>query len=994
MASQDVGLSNSVVFTAIEGNKVRLGSSFVREQHDAAIAYRAEFGLEFFGMGGNATIALQVTTRHRDPQTTAFDKRLATRQRVRPLYGRVVATPQRTARGITVARVNTDPLDPYSPFDPLPPIFIPPQPPPPTGGGGGFLHAQVQIQLFIPGVAEAVATWQLPEEIAGTYRKVVYNPPGFPAPDSPVRRLGWWRVVVTPTGGEPAMVSHLEAQADLGLAPILATSVSTRLFNHVFRVALEALVPQAYISGSTLTVQIGDELAALLGRSPVVAQKDISPIVSQAKLRSLNITAVSGREAKAFAQKMGRVPDWLSADVMDDDIALHIQAAFSNTDVSVYGVDLGKLDGEFGSFFLCFNRDLTRMIPLSFLKVQWTDIADDLLDLAQLFIDIPDDVVDVKFEEAVRDQSVPILTHFRNVLSRACGQHAALVDVSYQNSSWLLRYFNEPQLDRSSPRHPSGYFPIPGGDATSVATLAGVAPADVSPPSPPLPPLTPSDAPGNWPPEFVVASGDALDRLDRHQSIVVIMMENRSFDHMLGGLATARPRAADGYDGPPAHSSNLSAGGFLDRVPLVTARDIALGTRVPVEVDHDYPNVRFQMSDGTTIGDGTPDPAGIGAMACFARDLATIHDAPQLAMTVNGESELPIYYELADRFLVCNRWFSAHPGPTWPNRFATVMGSIPELVNFENSDPRIGYFQGRSIFEVLTSYGIEWRLFESDLSLIRMFDRYRLDDQRVLPIDDPEVGLDATLRSPGSLPRVMFIEPNFTDIPPLATASDDHPPSDLAAGQAFIARVCDAIWSANRFQECLVVITYDEHGGFFDHVPPPGTPKAPPVAAPVPKIHPDGPSYLGVRVPAFVLSPYVSAGKTDNTVFDHTSIVKTILVHNRATLPGSVLPSFGARVNASAHLGQVLDLAAPRSSPQPFDPKRRAVGGGQGGGRYSGVVWGGAVVANEGGAGGHAQAGSLPPRSVKIVPGMASIDDPGGKPRDFHTALRHMFVPR
>jgi phospholipase C len=414
-----------------------------------------------------------------------------------------------------------------------------------------------------------------------------------------------------------------------------------------------------------------------------------------------------------------------------------------------------------------------------------------------------------------------------------------------------------------------------------------------------------------------------------------------------------------------------------------------LGTRVPVEVNHDYPNVQFQ------IGEGTPETAGSGGMAGFARDLATIHDAPQLAMTVNGQGELPIYYELADTFLVCNRWFAAHPGPTWPNRFATVMGSIPELVNFENSDPRIGYFQGRSIFEVLTSYGIEWRLFESDLSLIRMFDRYRMDDQRVLPIDDKDVGLDATLRTPGGLPRVMFIEPNFTDIPPLATACDDHPPSDLAAGQAFISRVCDAIWSANRFQDCLVVITYDEHGGFFDHVPPPGTVKAPPVATPVPKIHPDGPSYLGVRVPAIVISPYVSAGKTDNTVFDHTSILKTILVHNRATLPGSVLASFGPRVNASAHVGQVLDLAAPRQNPQPFDPKRRPAGGG-GVGPYGGVVWGGAgvLVATEGGGGGNAQAAALPPRTVKIVPGMNSIDDPVGKPRDFHAALRHMFVPR
>src|SRR5215469_4196208 len=97
MGNQDTSLSFSVRFTAIEGNQVRLASSFVREQRSAAIAFGAQFGLEFFGMGGNATILLQVTTRHRDPQVMELGRSLATRQRTRPLYGRVLATPQRIA---------------------------------------------------------------------------------------------------------------------------------------------------------------------------------------------------------------------------------------------------------------------------------------------------------------------------------------------------------------------------------------------------------------------------------------------------------------------------------------------------------------------------------------------------------------------------------------------------------------------------------------------------------------------------------------------------------------------------------------------------------------------------------------------------------------------------------------------------------------------------------------------------------------------------------
>lgn len=122
MASKDVGFSSSVVFTAIEGNQVRFGGTFAREQRTAAVAFGAQFGLEFFGLGGNATISIQATPIRRDVQATP--QLAAPPLRPQPLYGRLVARPAPTAR-TTIARVNTDPLDPYSPFDPLPPVFVP-----------------------------------------------------------------------------------------------------------------------------------------------------------------------------------------------------------------------------------------------------------------------------------------------------------------------------------------------------------------------------------------------------------------------------------------------------------------------------------------------------------------------------------------------------------------------------------------------------------------------------------------------------------------------------------------------------------------------------------------------------------------------------------------------------------------------------------------------------------------------------------------------------
>ena len=123
-------------------------------------------------------------------------------------------------------------------------------------------------------------------------------------------------------------------------------------------------------------------------------------------------------------------------------------------------------------------------------------------------------------------------------------------------------------------------------------------------------------------------------------------------------------------------------------------------------------------------------------MTGFARDLNRRSDSPQIATSVYSEAEVGVHYKLADEFCTCERWFAAHPGPTFPNRFATLMGRIPQLENFENDDPRIGYLKDRNIFDALTGARIEWRVFESDLSLIRMFDRYRLDSTNVVPIRD------------------------------------------------------------------------------------------------------------------------------------------------------------------------------------------------------------------------------------------------------------------
>jgi hypothetical protein len=612
------------------------------------------------------------------------------------------------------------------------------------------------------------------------------------------------------------------------------------------------------------------------------------------------------------------------AEVNNEDICIRIEAAFSKAAVAVWGFDVASLNGELGEIVITFDRRMNRLRAFSFLDVDFSTIGSIAKAVVDLFTSVPTNVNKI-VEDAIEKNQQEMLKYLKAFLARAVGASNVVQEAWFQDDAWKIRNSADPLIPKPGQvlRPPLDGSILEGGilEMLSLANALGeIEPADVPAASTPEEsPATPASEPEGslaraMPPEFLLTSDEQLARLDRHQSIAVVLMENRSYDHMLGDLMHMRPNPVDPYDGAPFGVKNAGVHGFVEGVPLVRARDLRIGTAIPVSPSHSFKSTTFQIGDGTEAGRST------GEMLGFARDLYRRSDSPQQAMTVYSEADLPTYYKLADEFCTCERWFAAHPGPTWPNRFAMLMGSIPELENFHMDDPRIGYLKDRNIFDALNGARVDWRLFESDLSIVRMFDRFRLDSTNVVPIDDATVGLEATLRKPGPLPRVMFIEPNFVDIPPVKTAEDDHPPADIAHGQKFISRICDLIWDAGRFGQVLLVIAYDEHGGFYDHVPPPGTDRGEQLS--IARLHPDGPEFLGVRVPAFVVSPFVSARAKNRTVFDHTSILKTILVHNRDRFSNDVLTSFGPRVNQAADLSAVLDLPDPRPSPQPFIRRR------------------------------------------------------------------------
>ena len=1055
----DRGFSFKTVHDA-DGNVAHVQAHYRRFQTQAPIRRTQKFELDFFGRGSSIELGVTALPRRAAPEALIAARRESNRAALTAVPATSVLTPAPPAEALTaatsvLARTAATPADAapatttpataartvrstvqpdfHSPFDNdwfdwglEPPVFPDPTVPPGGGGGGGggTFHSAVLIELFILGASAPVQTWLLDEGVGPHERTVKFEIQGFPTPDSPMLRMGWWRMAVTPIGPDPVEI-EIAAYTRLADVPIRMTPFTVRLANHLFRVGLEALVPQAEVDGSRAHVAIGSEIAELVGRDPLLVSEDISPVNSRARLRSLSITTVSGAELHDIAlehwrERVRRAPlpgqneenidSFVAlrfksqlerlAQVQLDFVCIRIQAAFTNASVSVWGFDVASLRGELGELIIAVDRNMTRLLPFCFLDVEFSKLAGFLLSIARIFTEVQADVNKI-IENLLLGFEVQqdVLTYLRAFVARAVGQNSHVHEIKLQNAAWQIRHSDDPVIPRPGDPTlpPVEGGPIDGGVIAMMARggvfgdmpalpLVAEAPAAVETPSP-ITGAAAAPPPGFLPPP------EKLALLDQHTSIVVVMMENRSYDHMLGDLMNARPRPSNGYDGAPAGIQNAGVAGFLRGVPTVRTRDIRIGTAIPVSPRHSFNGTLFQIGDGTDAGRGTGDMQG------FARDLYSRSDSPQLALTVYGEEELSVHYKLADEFCVCDRWFAAHPGPTWPNRFATIMGKIPELDNFEIDDPRLGYLKQRNVFDVLTSAGIDWRVFESDLSLVRMFDRYRLDDRHVVPIDDGKDGLEATLRKPGALPRVMFIEPNFTDIPPLNTADDDHPPADLKHGQAFLSRVCDLLWDTGRFRDILLVITYDEHGGFYDHVPPPGTPKGEQITF-GPLIE-GGPTHLGVRVPTFVISPFVSAGKIDRTIFDHTSILKTILLHNRGRLAESALASFGQRVNEAHDLSAVLDLTTPRQAPVPFVRRRP----GRTPTRFGHLVDFASVLE---------LTSTLTPASTTTTPPVVATDSTGERtprvtlvtertvpppsgppePRDYHAALAGMLKPR
>ena len=361
-----------------------------------------------------------------------------------------------------------------------------------------------------------------------------------------------------------------------------------------------------------------------------------------------------------------------------------------------------------------------------------------------------------------------------------------------------------------------------------------------------------------------------LPGIQNLKHVVVLMMENRSFDHMLGALYAKYP-AIDGLRG---HETNPDS----TEVPVTVAPTAEYQSQLDPDPDHHFPAVDLQIFGGVTTAE---NPARTANMQGFVKsyfnqqhNLAHSHEI----LHYFTPDKLPVLTTLATEFAVFNRWFSSIPGPTLCNRafahYGTSFGQVSMDVFYWNK-------QYKSVYERLVAAGCTTRLYYFDEASSSLEVVNLLQNQPAL-FGTFQDFLDACSRN--QLPEYSFVEPNYTDhdAPDGSgelIACDQHPDHDVRAGEQFIAEVYNAIRNNPALWESTaLLVVYDEHGGIYDHVPPPACMPDGFVAQPSATGTPDPFHFdrLGVRVPAVLISPWVERGTVINEVYEHASIPGTV----------------------------------------------------------------------------------------------------------------------
>ena len=346
------------------------------------------------------------------------------------------------------------------------------------------------------------------------------------------------------------------------------------------------------------------------------------------------------------------------------------------------------------------------------------------------------------------------------------------------------------------------------------------------------------------------------------KNVVVLMMENRSFAHMLGYLSLD-PFNRQDVDGQSVDPNWLKTFTNFDNGQAITPF-LNLNPHTMPD-DYDPPHERSNIAAQIDPRQDNSFPMN-GFVSAIPPTVSANPDVRKLVMSYFGAAQAPMNDFLAKNFTICDRWFCSLPAGTQPNRLMSMSGFSMIDVN-TNPLP-----DQELVYDWLNARKISWRVYHQEIPFFALMakwlpsilfsDKFRCFEQ-----------LESDLRNtpPDQLPQVIFVEPTYQDAPHTGNSTDDHAPAGISDGQEFIMEVYKAVTASPAFWKNLVmIIDYDEHGGFFDHVPPPTIPTNPPAGASWSAPF----KSLGVRTPAYIVSPFVQPGTVSHNLLDHSSVLK------------------------------------------------------------------------------------------------------------------------
>jgi phospholipase C len=351
--------------------------------------------------------------------------------------------------------------------------------------------------------------------------------------------------------------------------------------------------------------------------------------------------------------------------------------------------------------------------------------------------------------------------------------------------------------------------------------------------------------------------------------VVVMMQENRSFDSYFARLH---------YQGQP-DSTVEPAGGNPNPLGGAPIHPFLKQTLCEVaDLNHSWNGTHQEYAGGTMQGFtaanvDSADPSGSRTMGYYAK------------------GQLPFYNQIANDFSIADHYFASTLTQTFPNRFYLVAGT--SFGHIRNDAPPAGGFTQPTVFRELDAAHVSWKSYTaSGFSENELFADVQNDSAKVRPLS--EYFSDA---ANGTLPAVSFVDSN--PFGKVNVESDEHPPANVQVGEKFVHDIAQALVNSPNWSSSAMFLTYDEHGGFYDHVAPPAAPipdNIPPMLQPG-----DTPAafdHYGIRVPTILISPYAKKHYVSHTVYDHTSILH--FIETRFGLP--------TLTNRDAHADPMLGM--------------------------------------------------------------------------------------